>query len=311
MNISSAFTAAARLLGIQSAPPKPAGDMSRYLQPLELIPGMPAASEPCALAQKWTPLAHPRAASGQEKVDGIRALALCTRIVSREALPLDCALHCLPALVELEARYGQPMVFDGEYQEPEGFEATLAAHKRGEGKGTFWIFDAVPYAEWKTNRFNDRWDVRVPRMVEMVEKLEAPFVQALPPIPLADAADAERKAAEIWARGGEGLVVKRNASIYERGRTHDWLKLKRVWTLDGVIRDLVIKDGRVIAMLIAIGGVTTVKVGSAIPEHLRTEMARQPDAWTGRIVEVAFNERTDAGKLRGGYFVRMRDDRSK
>ncbi len=300
-----------RFLGRKASPAKPAGDVSRFLQPLELIPGMPAAPEPCALLQNWTAESHHARAIGQEKVDGIRAMALAERIISRETLPLDCALHCLPTLLALEELYGQPMVFDGEYQEPEGFAATLAAHKRGAGLGTFWIFDAVPYAEWKANRFTERTDERLGKMVELVTKLDAIFVQPLPPFPIADAADAQSKAAAVWARGGEGIVVKRAASVYTRGRTIDWLKLKQQSTVEGIIKDLVIEGGRVKAMLVTIGGATTVKIGSNIPEIFRCEMAIDPALWTGAVVEVAFTGETDAGQLRGGYFVRMRSERSK
>ena len=72
--------------------------LNTYQQPVRLIPGMPAAPEPCCLPVEWAAGKHPRDAMAQLKVDGIRALYVDTSIVSRNAIPLDCALHCLPAL---------------------------------------------------------------------------------------------------------------------------------------------------------------------------------------------------------------------
>lgn len=73
----------------------------------------------------------------------------CTSI--SRPLPID---HVAPDLAGLERRYGEVMVFEGEYLEPGGFPATLAALKpgyRGERRGTIHMFDAVPAEQWRTD----------------------------------------------------------------------------------------------------------------------------------------------------------------
>lgn len=299
---------------IESQPRITAG-ARRYAQPLRLIPGMSSAPEPCPLPRHWEREKHPWDAAAQPKVDGIRALYIDTSIVSREALPLDCALHCLPALHDLEQLYGEPMVFDGEYLEPDGFQATLAAMRAGEGVGAIWLFDAVPYREWKANRFSERLDRRVEKLCKLEERLGSPFVRSLGLTFVPDPDQAIDLAEREWARGGEGLVIKSRGSVYERGKTSTWLKLKKRQTFDGPVVDALVKDGRCIAIMVKLPEESptpgkVARVGSNIPEELREAIARAPEQFLGSYVEVGFNDTTESGALRGGYFIRLRDDKT-
>ncbi len=289
-----------------------------YRQPVRIIPGMPNAPEPCALFGHWSEAGHPRDAYAQLKVDGIRALYVDTSIVSRQALPLDCALHCLPGLHAIEQAYGEPMVFDGEYVEPAGFNATLAAHKRGWGVGRVWLFDAVPYSQWRDNRFTERLDVRVPRLNEIVQRLKLPFVDSLPLHPMPTVADAMAEAETVWARGGEGIVVKAGSSRYERGRTRAWSKIKRRESADGVIVDLDVRGGVLKALLVKVTSECTglpagrvVKVAAGIPDDLRADIERnwRSGKSDGQAVEFGFGDTTEAGAPRGAYFIRLREDK--
>ena len=280
-------------------------------QKLELIPGMPAAPEPCLLpGGHWSEAAHPRNAIAQPKIDGVRALYVNMRIVTRQAQPLDAALHCLPALIRLQERMGEPMVFDGEYQEPGGFQDTLSALKRGEGVGTFWLFDAVPYRDWKANRFRQPLIGRLERIAEHIE--DEPFLAFLPPVEVPTARDAEKLSEAAWARGCEGIVVKSGLSPYTRGRSKDWLKLKRSKSLDGTVIDVVVPEGdaaRAVALVKLDGRIHKV---AAMPAELR-EMARSDTfgkmLLTGRMVEVEYSDRTESGALRGAKITRLRPDK--
>lgn len=286
---------------------------SRGPQPVEIIDGMPVAPEPCLLpAAHWSPELHPSHAIAQPKIDGIRALGLQSRIVTRQALPLDAALHCLPALDRLEKRFGEPMVFDGEYQEADGFGATLAAHKRGEGAGTFYLFDAVPFREWKANRFTQPLVDRL-RAIEERDANDEPFLCFLPGADVDSWENAESYAEAAWARGLEGLVVKDARSLYHRGRSNAWLKLKREQTLEGPVTDVVIPGGdfeRAVALVRLDGRVHKV---AAMPADVRKLMVEDKNGLggglTGRLVEVSFNERTETGALRGARIVRLRPDK--
>lgn len=283
------------------------------VQPVELIPGMPAAPEPCLLPDgHWSADRHPRSAVVQPKIDGMRALYVQSRIVTRGALPLNAALHCLPALDRLERKMGEAMVFDGEYQEPEGFQATQSAHKRGIGVGTFYLFDAVPYRDWKANHFRQPLVGRLRRIADAVEELGEPFLSFLPPVEARTPEDVMQLAEAAWTRGCEGLVVKAGMSIYTRGRSKDWLKLKRQQSLDGPVVDVVVPEhdpARAVALVKLDGKIVKV---AAMPDDVRKLAVRdsyQGGGLTGRMVEVEFNDRTESGALRGAKITRLRPDK--
>lgn len=284
------------------------------LQPLRLIPGMSAAPEPCCLPQTWSAETQPRHALVQPKIDGIRALYVDTSIITREGQPLDCALHCLPALVELERLYGCKMVFDGEYREPEGFEATLSAMRRGLGVGTFHLFDAIPYAEWARNKCTERLDSRLLKLDEVAGAVELTFVEIVDFSFIGGAEEAMALANVEWSHGGEGLVVKDRLAPYSRGKSNTWLKLKQKQTFDGKVVDMLLKDGRCVALMVKMPADSpspgkVVRIGSNIPEELREAMGRASGEYQDAVAEIGFNDTTDTGNLRGGYFIRLRDDK--
>lgn len=276
-------------------------------QPLDIIPGMTAAAEPCPLFNHWDAGRHYHRAIAQIKVDGIRALHIAGRIVSREALPLDVARHCLPALARLERRFGQPMVIDGEYQEERGLDATLAAHKRGEGSGIFWLFDAVPYAEWKANRFTTRLRDRLDQVGRLFDDQE-PFLGFLEPFDVEHPATARAIAASLWQRGQEGIVVKDPASFYWRGRGSAWAKLKKRQVMEGKLVDHVERNGRTTAVLVRVEGVGTLKAGT-MPNGMRQALHGSLHRWIGREIELGFTDSTAGGKPQGVYVRQYRDEK--
>jgi ATP-dependent DNA ligase len=210
--------------------------------------------------------------------------------------------------------YGEPMVFDFEYQEMEGFQATIAAHKRGWGAGTAYIFDAVPYREWQANRFTQPLDERLAVLARNIDKTDMKFIAMLNPVKVPTAADAEAFAQKMWAIQEEGIVVKDGNSLYVRGKSGLWQKLKQKQTIDGVVVDMLVKDGRCQALMVRLPADSpspgkVVRIGSNIPEELREAIARASYRYQGAVVEIGFNETTDSGALRGGYFIRMREDK--
>lgn len=286
-------------------------------QPVEMIPGMTAAQEPCLLPaiEHWTRELQNGHDVAQAKMDGMRAHFIGSpigpRIVTREAGPLNAALHCLPALHRLEQRFGEPMFFDGEYQARDGYEATMREHKLGEGAGVFWLFDAVPYSEWAANRFVQPLQARLERVAALMPTDE-PFLSWLAPQRFYSR-DVAELAASAWAAGAEGLVIKRSRDPYHRGRSTSWLKLKREITVDGPVVDVVMKgdDPSTIVALVRIGK-TIIRVPN-MPKHCRElaltdVMIGNGEGLTDRMVECTY-ERTDKGSVRNAKIIRLRPDK--
>lgn len=157
--------------------------------------------------------------------------------------------HITHKLAVIERLAGEPVFFDGEYVVDGTLAATKAwceaGHKLGGENGTLYLFDCMPESDWRAGGCD------VP-LIERKARLQA----------LQDAADAEIAlswewragtrgkepctptvvlthdwtmaargvmllAERVWARSGEGLVVKDPQSVYRRGRGDGFWKVKR------------------------------------------------------------------------------------
>lgn len=229
----------------------------------QLINGGRHASELCMLAVDAGargPL--PDCGVVQLKVDGVRALWIDGRIVSREGVPIDCAGHCAAALQRLEDHLGEPYFFDGEYVEDDGFNATLKAMRRGAGAGVIWLFDAVPLRLWRLNRCDLPIEHRLRRLQAALPHAGSSAIGALQHWICTPAA-AEAKAAELIALGYEGAVIKAGASMYVRERCADWQRIKASVDLVGTVMDVMQRpDDRLKAMLVKTDDGQTMRVAT-------------------------------------------------
>lgn len=198
------------------------------------VRGATAASELVQLCGRWTPALHPADATVEPKIDGHRSIFLggntgCDRLLSREGAEQGMAAHCLPALRQLQDRFGEAMMFDGEFAVPGGLKATLAAFRRNKPAlaGVFWLFDALPLAEWQRGGTDQPLAERKARIARAFGN--AGLCASVGRI-LDHAMDADQTktmARGLWRAGYEGLVVKDRTAGYRRGRGPAFLKLKQ------------------------------------------------------------------------------------
>lgn len=230
----------------------------------------------------------------EEKYDGIRLLWAGGQLLSREALPMACAEHLRPLFERLERRCGRPMFFDCEYVEPEGFFATIAAHKAGVGKGMAWLFDGLTLGEWQEGSSMPLWQRRQRLNVALDEFRPAnlKLVQQL-----AIVGDIRRTAEAIWEAGGEGLMLKQVTAPYVRARSSAWLKVKRVLELRCTVAE-VLKDGA--AMHVLYEGR---RIRVAVPPPLRSMAKGLGPSAVGMSALVTGMEWSDTGALRQGHVV--------
>lgn len=259
----------------------------------EIIRGGDAAPELAMQPVDWTDdIAAPISSAVQLKADGIRALYIDGRLVTREGVPLDCAAHCLGGLKRLEERLGEPMFLDGEYVEEAGFAATQSAFRRRKGQGVLWLFDAVPLIEWLADRCEQPLIERLDRLRRAIPHAESRFVGMLDYWVMSPA-EARAKAEELWALGYEGIVAKRVGSVYTRRRSDHWLRLKREFTVDCRIVETRAKSV-----------VAESRTGLRMTAPWR--FSRPPQL--GEIVEVRANPITGGG-VRGVTITRLRPDK--
>jgi ATP-dependent DNA ligase len=219
-------------------------------QPVRMIAGGRDFPELCQLAEDWKGgIDFDGYRVNQLKADGIRAVYIDGRIVTREGVPLDCAMHCQPGLRRLEADYGHPMVFDGEYVADDGFNATLAEQRKGEGSGVFWLFDAIPHGAWVLGGYDVPIEVRLADLRFRADKAQSLFVGMLD-FKIQNAADTIAWVRELWAAGFEGIVSKKGGSHYSRMRSREWLKVKELHCNVCTVVDTVERDGKLRSIIV-------------------------------------------------------------
>ncbi len=219
--------------------------MNTSFIPAQPISGAYAAPELCMLVTQPPRLVYQKPltyADGspvgwlvQVKHDGIRALCIGDQLVTREGTPFNAAMHCMSELQQLAEAYGMPMMFDGEYLEQGGLNATLSAFRSGRGKGCIFLFDAIPLADWRGGECN----VPLKRRLDLLEAhLSRSVYHHIKPVPYMPMIENHRimDIARIgWSAGQEGLVIKRPKSTYYRCYSPEWVKIKKV---NGIERGL-------------------------------------------------------------------------
>jgi hypothetical protein len=250
----------------------------------------------------------------QLKADGIRALYIEGRIVTREGTALECALHCQPGLRRLEDSYGHEMMFDGEYVADGGFNATIGEMQRREGKGTFWAFDALPLGAWivggTEEPIEDRLTILRRRIVEE-DASASPFAGFMDWWML-DGEETYAKARELWAAGYEGVVVKQPGSPYRRERAADWQRIKQVFTHDLIVQDIMMKGGVLQKIVVFAGrdiGNITISTGWDVRQAREIQSAFKMGY--AIVAEVAYQLTTgEKRSVRGARFIRLRGDKA-
>lgn len=207
------------------------------------------------LASDWRGHVLPHGMMAEEKRDGWRGIVLTgiddiRRMFTRQGHFIEGTGHILYFLEHMERVAGEPMVFDGEFQVDGTLDATKrwaeSGHKLGGEAGHFYLFDALPLSAWKAGGDPTPLYARKTRLQSLYqaviedEALAWEFrpgsrgddgwlrsVTILPDQWVFGAQDALRAAQEIWAGGGEGVMLKDPEAPYQRGRNGHFLKIKR------------------------------------------------------------------------------------
>lgn len=264
-----------------------------------------------------------------EKLDGIR------RILVKENGVCRCysrSGHEDTGLVEIieDAKYlPNNTVYDGELLAAGTFKDCIAqrqatnsiANSKGAKTGlTFNVFDMVPLDEFRAGISNDKALVRkitlgATLMDESIQLLEAekwPMLiqafgihhelKAIRPVPILGfvkyMADVEPIVNEIWARGGEGVMLNSSVGKYEIKRSKELLKVKHTEEHTLEVVDILEGTGKFEGMMGALvvdyNG-NKLGVGSGFNDAQRKDIWDNPEKYLGRSIEIdTFGESTNA-----------------
>ena len=271
-------------------------------------------------------------AVSEVKYDGYRALAAISggRISLQSRNALDLAASFPKVVRGLKKIVAAEVVLDGEIIAlDDGGNGRFKLLQRGEGELRYAVFDVL----WL-----DGEDLRSRPLEERRDLLESLLANVDPPVVLAERLpeDLGDAMAEVRRRGLEGLIAKRKGSPYRSGvRGADWSKVKV----------LLVQELAVVGFTPPTGGRPAVgalhlgfrdggkwryagKVGTGFTDATRRDLWRdlakdvtseRPEGaprirdtrWvTPRfVVQVAFQEWTDDGKIRHPRFQGLRSDK--
>lgn len=260
----------------------------------------------------------------EEKFDGTRYLAAATRtgvrIVSRRGIEKTDRLPKLVAELEGWVATGKlPVgsVLDGEVVAG-SFSETISLvnslGSRGVDANTsyhYMVFDILRYGkEWLTD-----WALRGRR--DQLERLfgsptRGDAIALLTP----QSREIDTLLEYVWRNGGEGIIVKNLDWPYEQGkRSRGWVKVKDVQTADGVIIGFTPGEGKYQDTIGAIvigqyrkGKFQRVCKISGMTDQLRYELGSSQSEQLGRVVEFAYQNKTDES-YRHPRFKAFRDDK--
>lgn len=264
-----------------------------------------------------------------EKLDGIR------RILVKENGVCRCysrSGHEDTGLIEIveDAKYlPNNTVYDGELLAAGTFKDCIAqrqatnsiANSKGDKTGlTFNVFDMVPLDEFRAGISNDKALVRkitlgATLMDESIQHLEPdkwPMLiqafgihtelKAIRPVPILGLvkcmADVEPLVNEIWARGGEGVMLNSTVGKYEIKRSKELLKVKHteehVLEVVDILEGTGKFEGMMGALVVDYNG-NKLGVGSGFNDAQRKDIWDNPEKYLGRSIEIdTFGESTNA-----------------
>ena len=166
---------------------------------------------------------------------------------------------------------------------------------------TFAIFDVLFIA------FVDLRDLPLHERLTRLANLLGPVLTvdpdaALPAVLLEHVPSTPEFAADALARGKEGVVLKHRDSRYRHGARTDWYRHKPQDTADalciGVVCSAPNGSGPVTSLAFELEGGATGQVASGLSERDLQHITMHPDAYVGRVLELAHHGVERSGKLR-------------
>lgn len=213
--------------------------------------------------------------------------------------------------------YTQSIVLEGEVVSGT-FNKTVGDVRRKDVKAedaVYEIFDAVSLKDFLADDCKDRYSFRR-KVVEAFHACVLPGepIRMLEQQIAHSHAEIQAIYEEFRTAGHEGAMVKPLLGLYQKKRSHAWLKIKAEESEDLIIVDAFEGEGKYLAML---GGLVVdrkgvrVKVGGGFSDAQRFDLWQRfntgVDPIQGRLIEVEYHEVTPDGSLRHPRFIGWRD----
>ena len=248
------------------------------------------------LANKWKPGIDPRGWWLSEKLDGVRAYWDGTQFLSRNGNVFhapDWFRSNLP-----------PFPLDGElWIARQSFQETISVVRRLDG-GEAWR--KVKYLVFDAPEHEGGFEERFRCLNEWLDREQPPYAEAHPHRICSGVDDLREELAQVVAAGGEGIMLRKSGSLYERRRSSTLLKVKQFQDLEVTVLGHVPgrgkHRGRLGSLLVSLPDGKSFNIGTGM-----SDADRENPPPIGCRVTIRFTEKTVAGIPKCASFVAVRD----
>jgi DNA ligase-1 len=188
--------------------------------------------------------------------------------------------------------------------ERKSFQRTVSIVRR-QDKSDHW--KQIRYVIFDAPGLKEPFEARIEHVADCVRALNSKYVSALDHARCRSLDHLREELTRIEQLGGEGLMLRKPASLYESGRSITLLKVKTFHDEDAVVVDYVQgkgrHKGRVGALLVRLPNGTQFSVGTGL-----TDKQRENPPAKGSTITFRYQELSDGGVPRFPSFVRHRGD---
>ncbi len=232
-----------------------------------------------------------------EKLDGVRAYWDGKQFLSRGYNIYDAPAWFTAGL--------PPHPLDGELWI--GRKKFQAASDIARSQGTPDRWRELKYLVFDAPDAPGPFEERMTFLSDVVPSWKSPVATLVEHVVCKGNAHLEEELERVLALGGEGLMVRKPGSRYERARSSSILKVKKFLDVEVIVTDYEPGEGRhkgrVGALWVRLSSGVTCKVGTGLKDKDRDN----PPA-KGSIITVKYQELTDDGALRFPVYVGPRPD---
>ena len=232
-----------------------------------------------------------------EKLDGVRAYWNGRQLLTRSGRQIRAPAWFLASLPDDTPLDGELWAGRGEFAFVSGLIRRHKAEDDDWLRVKYMAFDlpqlAAPYSE-------RLWVLRT-----LIAQQKSPSLKALEQTRISGEQELQQRLQQITAGGGEGLMLRRAASLYQAKRSDDLLKLKLVQDDEAVVVGHVPGEGKYLgamgSLLVRMDDGREFRIGTGFSDDERDH----PPA-RGTRITFSYNGLTEHGLPRFARFVRIR-----
>jgi len=231
-----------------------------------------------------------------EKLDGVRAYWDGTHLISRQGHIFFAPDWFIKDLPETTLD-GELWLARGTFEQLSGLVRRQSANILNWKEIKFMVFD-LPDSPAP-------FDTRLKQLEQIINRIDQPHIKQIKQFKVSTHQALMKKLEDIVSQGGEGLMLHSGASLYQRGRHDDLLKLKKYFDAEAIVIKHYPGKGKYQGMLGSLLVETADKIRFKIGTGFSDQQRKKPPA-IGSTITYKYFGLTNNGLPRFASFLRIR-----